>query len=258
MSYKQYDYTLHVIVDDHHKILFNYVPKVSCTTWKKVFMALRSHYTGFYPRLLDFSAEEVRHKIATYRKVLFVREPITRLLSAYLSKFQSPHNLPTQRIWETYFGKQIVNKYRKGYRPMTNSSLLSNVPAHQNLLDIQLDEVIQFITDLGSEINMDEFRDHFLPIHRVSNPCVIKYDFIGHYENLAIEAPYVLRWLGVDHLVQFPPVHDSRAVKTLIQAYQKVPLDLLRRLWEYYKIDYEMFGYSINETISTLMEGLFD
>ncbi|XP_072041507.1 carbohydrate sulfotransferase 11-like [Amphiura filiformis] len=251
MVFKKYDYTIHVIVDDHHKILFNYVPKVSCTTWKKIFMGLRSLHSngGYFPRLKDYNDTEIKERLNTYKKVLFVREPITRLLSAYLSKFQSPNHLKTQKIWETYYGREIIAKYR----PYANYHINST-----EWLNIQLDEIIQFITDMGSEINMDEFRDHFLPIHRVANPCVIKYDFIGHFENLEIEGPYVLRWLGVDNIVRFPPVHASRASQSLIQAYQTVPLNSLRRLWKYYELDYEMFGYSINDTITSLVQGVFD
>ncbi len=251
MMFKKYDYTLHIIVDDEYKILFNYIPKVSCTAWKQLFLLLRARYSNsVYRRLEEYTDEEIWERLNTYTKVLFVREPITRLLSAYLSKFQSPTDLKTQKTWEKYYGKKIVETYR----PSVN---ISDFDFEHELLDIQLDEVIHWITDMGSEINMDELRDHFLPMHRVANPCVIKYDFIGHYEDLAVEGPYVLRMLGIDHIVHFPPVHSSRAKETLTQLYQRVPLYLLQRLWDYYKLDYEMFGYSINDTMNALIDRVF-
>ena len=268
LPYKVEEYTLHFLVDDKYKILFNYIPKVSCTTWKTVLASLRaSHDQQSFARLRDYPYKEILYKLENYRKVLFVREPITRVLSAFLSKFHPPDNPRLQAIWEAVYGKEMVLLYRKGWKakPVTFHLKLKDVMDKTNFagyayLNITFDEFIQYITELEhrrGRIVMDETNDHWLPMHRVSNACLIKYDFIGHYENLAVEAPYVLRWLGVDHVIQFPDVHTSRASQSLIDEYHKIPLDLLRRLWKYYQVDYDMFGYSFNETLNSLMTGLF-
>ena len=204
---------------------------------------------------------DILHKLATYRKVLFVREPITRLLSAFLSKFHPNDSPRLQALWEAVYGKEIVLLYRR-----RGANLIINQPPNstfyqRNFLDIRFSEFIQYITDLEKRrgrIAMDESNDHWLPQHRIANACIIKYDFIGHFENFAIEGPYVLQWLGVDDRVSFPAIRDSRAAEALVDEYHKIPLDLLRRLWKYYRLDYEMFGYSFNDTLSYLMKGLFD
>ncbi|XP_041484444.1 carbohydrate sulfotransferase 14-like [Lytechinus variegatus] len=246
----------HLLVDDKYKILFGFIPKVGCTTWKGVINRLRSTHKDHLAKvgtLRNFKDNhtEIYYRIQNYRKVLFVREPITRMLSGYLSKLKNFKNL--QRVWEQYIGAKIVRRYR-GYDHAERYRDETNKP----FMNITLSEYIQFITDIGSKIVMEELNDHWLPLHVVSNPCQISYDFIGHYENLAIEGPFVLKWLGVDHLAPFPQVHESHASNEMIKEYSQVSLSLLKRISDYYAFDYKAFGYHVNDTLSILMNGIFD
>ena len=287
-------YASHFIVENHYKILFQFIPKVSCTSWKRVFQMMASKHRPWVGSLYlsKYPYEEIMEKMATYRKVIFVREPITRLLSAYLSKFRRPDRPELQSIWEASFGRLIVQLYRgKNHDTAKPSNLapknsdlnsMSNITLNEltrdtakpsnlapktsdlnSVLNITLNELIRFITDLegipGWETPVSVGPDHWLPISRVSNACVMKYDFIGRFENLAVEAPYVLKWLGVeDDVVRFPAVHSSNAARALVTEYRKVRLDSLKRLRSYYRLDYEMFGYSFNDTLSLLMNDVLE
>ena len=241
------DYS-HLVVNDAHKIIFNFIPKVSCTTWQMVWRQLRKHNATGNSNLAAYSAKERATRLASYRKVLFVREPMSRLLSAYISKFCGgvlQKNGHTQHIWENTYGRTIVKRYR-------------GIKAEGQIwLNITISEFIKYITDLGSGIRMTQLNDHWLPQYIVSRPCHIKYDFIGHFENLAVEGPYLLRSLRVDHLVKFPEYHSSNALQNLVHFYKLVPLDLIQKLNEYYRMDYKLFGYSPDDAISRLVQGLF-
>ena len=105
---------------------------------------------------------------------------------------------------------------------------------------------------------MNEISDHFLSLSTVASPCGIQYDFIGHSENLTIEAPYTLKFLGVDHATQYPEFHASKAVQKLIDEYEHVPLNLSKRLHNYYCNDYELFGYSFDDILKSIVEGSFN
>ncbi|XP_072014423.1 carbohydrate sulfotransferase 14-like [Amphiura filiformis] len=246
-------YTGHLIVDNEYKILFNFIPKVSCKTWKSVFGELRRTHSNRGKSLLSaYSEEEQQYRLANYRKAVFVREPITRLLSMYLSKFCNFRNL--QRIWERMYGRKIVAQYRNGFTPYSPKN---NDTGPLSFLNITLSEFIQFLTDREGQINLGYITDHFLPLNIVSSPCAIHYDFIGHYENLTTEAPYMLKFFGANHAVQYPPVHASSAVNRLVNEYKKVPLDLMKRLRKYYRNDYELFGYSFDDTLKSIVETFF-
>ncbi|XP_072041084.1 carbohydrate sulfotransferase 14-like [Amphiura filiformis] len=270
------DYSQRALVNDKYKILLHYIPKVSCSTWKDIFKDLfiktRDNETEklFHGgirvalRFTPISGKEKIRKLKTYKKVLFVREPFHRALSAFLSKFHPLNSSHVQGLWETAYGNQIASMYRPGHKPRMIPEVDPSDPENgtvYNFLDIKFSEFLQYLTDIdeqnGGETPINLTNDHWLQMNRISNACVMKYDFIGYYENLAIEGPYVLRWLGVDHLVQFPDVHVSRAHQSLLNEYRKIPLELLQRLWKFYQVDYEMFGYSINDTLGTLMRGLF-
>uniref|UniRef100_A0A2K5YBB2 Carbohydrate sulfotransferase n=2 Tax=Mandrillus leucophaeus TaxID=9568 RepID=A0A2K5YBB2_MANLE len=90
----------HVLVDDAHGLLYCYVPKVACTNWKRVLLALsgqtrgdpraipahEAHAPGRLPSLADFSPAEINRRLRAYLAFLFVREPFERLASAYRNK----------------------------------------------------------------------------------------------------------------------------------------------------------------------------
>ena len=98
----------HLLVNNKHQILFNFIPKVSCSTWKTIWRRLNSKNGELKMLLPHYRKDDAR--LMNYRKVLFVREPMSRLLSAYLSKFHSWTG--TQRIWESRYGRAIVKRYR--------------------------------------------------------------------------------------------------------------------------------------------------
>ncbi len=251
-------YTGHLIVDDEYKILFNFIPKVSCKAWKGIFgTLLKTHKHDNIKSIKDaflsaYTVDERQYRLQNYRKAVFVREPITRLLSAYLSKLRNLQR--GQRIWEDAFGRRIVKLYRKVYTAM---KIDEAVP--ESFLNITLAEFIQYITDMEKSITFNVLTDHFLPQNLVATPCAIHYDFIGHFENLTTEAPYMLKFLGVNHIVEYPPVYESAARNKLTDEYKKIPLDLMNRLRKYYHADYELFGYSFGDTLQNIVQGtIFD
>ena len=63
--------------------------------------------------MFSYTPEEIQYRLNNYRKALFVRRPVTRLLSAYLSKFRNMAKL--QKTWEKMYGQRIVRTYRQDY-----------------------------------------------------------------------------------------------------------------------------------------------
>ena len=75
-----------VIVNDEYKVIFCYIPKVACSQWKRVFLALDNrtdvdnvHDNKHFKFLLyDYSDEDIKVRLKSYFKFLFVREPLDR------------------------------------------------------------------------------------------------------------------------------------------------------------------------------------
>ena len=96
-----------VAVDDKHKLLYCYVPKVGCTSWK-VKLSLMSDKAGgavlnTHPSPVDtrgglakygikmlstYTPEQIKYRRENYFKFIFVRHPMERLVSSYRSKFE--------------------------------------------------------------------------------------------------------------------------------------------------------------------------
>ncbi|KAJ8369678.1 hypothetical protein SKAU_G00097060 [Synaphobranchus kaupii] len=118
----------HLIVDDQHRLLYCYVPKVACTNWKRVLMVLtgdgryhdplqipanEAHVAGRLRSLSEFSTAEINRRLRTYLKFVFVREPFERLVSAYRNKFTRSYNT----AFHKRYGTKIVRRHRPDPRP---------------------------------------------------------------------------------------------------------------------------------------------
>ncbi|KAI2567679.1 CHST11 isoform 3, partial [Pan troglodytes] len=88
----------HLVVDEDHELIYCYVPKVACTNWKRLMMVLtgrgkysdpmeipanEAHVSANLKTLNQYSIPEINHRLKSYMKFLFVREPFERLVSAY-------------------------------------------------------------------------------------------------------------------------------------------------------------------------------
>ena len=111
----------HIVVDDKNHLLYCYVPKVACTTWKRLLMittglsdvqdyeqinGLDAHRR--LRRLSNYSSDEVNHRLKTYMKFMFARHPFERLLSGYNNKFKGIHS----EWWQLRYGTEIIKRYR--------------------------------------------------------------------------------------------------------------------------------------------------
>ena len=229
----------HVLVDDKHKLLYCYIPKVGCTNWKKVLkvMAERDPWPGCFPfshlrdvtPLSQFSQAEMIHRLQTYYKFMFVREPMSRLLSAYIDKF---HPNGTDRTYYGPYGIKIIKQYRK--HPGEDISGK----------DVTWEEFIRYVIDLKPK----DFNEHWAPYEHLCQPCIIDYDFIGHYEHLTEDANYVIRQVRADHRVAYPArqgiYHPSSSDK-VTRMFQTLNSTMRHRISQIYAKSYELFQYDM-------------
>lgn len=160
---------------------------------------------------------------------MFVRNPLERILSAYINKF-------TQK-YSTYFrkryGRRIVRRYREN-------------PSEQSLQrgdDVTFNEFVQYILDPQTTQSI-AFNAHWRQYYKLCRPCIVNYDYIGKYETLAYDVRNVLRKLNVSN-IRFPAsVSSGRRTADLVKSvYANISTEELHSLWKLYAVDFEMFGY---------------
>ncbi|XP_042535733.1 carbohydrate sulfotransferase 13 [Dipodomys spectabilis] len=239
----------HVLVDDAHGLLYCYVPKVACTNWKRVLLALRArargdaradpraipareaHAPGRLPSLADFRPAEIRQRLRDYLAFLFVREPFERLASAYRNKFARPYSEAFRRR----YGTRIVRRLR----PRAHPEALAR--GH----DVRFAEFLAYLLDPRTRRD-EPFNEHWERAHALCHPCRLRYDVVGRFETLAQDADFLLGLLGAPGL-RFPAAPRPRAAPAREQAarlFRDISPFYQRRLFDLYKLDFVLFNYS--------------
>ena len=156
------------------------------------------HKPGNYKLLYkDYSDEEIKLRLQSYFKFLFVREPFERLLSAYEDKFvETP---------DVHYMKRYANK------------IVSNF---KNYMDPSSDKELTFKKFIYY-ISSNGFNDdpHWAMNEKLCLPCQIQYQFIGHFNDMQEEARYVLRRTGMDKEVFFPPFATHNTSSKMIKNF---------------------------------------
>ena len=229
----------HLILNEEHKVLFCFIPKVSCTTMKKIFVVMN----GFYPsiekvhkrkvhrriiRLDDdkFTEEQRQFMLKDFYKFMIVRDPFERLVSAYRNKFLEK----TNAISLAALGTKLINKYRENRKPVETGD------------DVSFTEYIRHLIDTPSW----KLNDHWMPYENLCRPCDVKYDFIGSIDTLERDVAYVIRQIQANETKYYAKQTSSALAKTkeaTASFFKKLPQKYFDQLLEIRKTDFELFGY---------------
>jgi RNAse (barnase) inhibitor barstar len=168
-------------------ILYCPVEKIGTTFWRRVFYTFAfKHSKDKLPFDIpeELAQEEIKDHFSKsyssdfptdYFSFMFVRNPFSRLLSAYVDKIVAPNPF----YWRQ-FGALAVNKYRQNVNKTA-------VRGH----DISFAEFVRLATDMEST-NM--YKDpHIKSIGTSCHPCHHNYSFIGRMENFKEDSLYVLK-----------------------------------------------------------------
>ncbi|XP_065776636.1 carbohydrate sulfotransferase 8 [Muntiacus reevesi] len=234
-----------IFVEDRHRVLYCEVPKAGCSNWKRVLMVLAGlasatadiqhntvHYGGALKRLDTFDRHGILHRLSTYTKMLFVREPFERLVSAFRDKFEHPNS-----YYHPVFGKAILARYR------ANASR----EALRTGSGVRFPEFVQYLLDVHRPVGMDIHWDH---VSRLCSPCLIDYDFVGKFESMEDDANFFLSLIHAPRNLTFPRFKDrhseeARTTARITHQYFAQLSTLQRqRAYDFYYMDYLMFNYS--------------
>ncbi|XP_006013911.1 carbohydrate sulfotransferase 14 [Latimeria chalumnae] len=226
----------HILVNDEHKFLYCYVPKVACSNWKRVLKVLNGSLENVNVQvkmdhknnlvfLADLKPQEIRHRLTHYFKFLFVREPMERLLSAYRNKFGEIE------AYQKKYGIEIVKRYR------------SKVGSSKGD-DVTFSEFLHYLVDE----DVEKMNEHWMPIYNLCQPCAVRYNFIGSYEHLQTDADSVLQRVGAPPHVHFPERqawYKPVTAQTLHYYVCTAPKQLLQELLPKYILDFSLFAYPL-------------
>lgn len=202
--------------------------------WKIPTADVHNRSLGLFRYLNEYAPGEIVHRLNNYYKFMFVRDPFERLVSTYRNKFLDSYKLT---LFKELYGRHIIRRYR----------LHPDQQALRTGEGVSFPEFVDYI--LSSEPqHMDR---HWMPYDSLCHPCLIYYDYIGSFENLHSDAQDLLEKLQVSDKVQFPFNITSRyKVSTRLMAkeyFKSITRDVKKELYEKYRDDFKMFGYSADE-----------
>ncbi|XP_069982069.1 carbohydrate sulfotransferase 11 isoform X2 [Penaeus vannamei] len=230
------------LVDDKHKAIYCYVPKTACTNWKRLWMILTGlvevkdpkeihssipHLVHNKMRLVrqKLTKSQVQKKLETYTKMIVVRHPFERLLSAYLDKFVDPGS----SFYKKSFALPIMQKYRG------KDSHVSETGD-----GLTFGEFVKYVTSLKQYRHFDE---HWKPAAELCYPCAVRYDVIVKYDTLAEDAERFLRLIGAPADLHFPTTNPRNTSSQLKRYFADIPRKQQEELFRIYQRDFKIFEY---------------
>ena len=260
-----------LLVDEKHKVMFCYIAKVACSSWKWLLIALQGKYdidklvgpkvhlegyqrkNGISP-LNDYSHKEIKYRLKHYKKVIAVRNPVSRVVSAYNSKFipqVDEHgkflcHMCSSRgikiIKETrYKNTTLPPKYESTHRYTFDSDYKNYTREDVEKANfgalVTLEEFLQYSTDRKSSDR------HWKPFYQMCNPCGINYDHIVKMETIKDDSDFLMPLLW-NTSVSFP--NRNRAENKVSfgsVSISDIPVNMQQNIVDTYDIDMKLFDY---------------
>ena len=183
--------TFEVSGTERYNLSYCLVQKAGCTIWLRLFKFLNGQNPQTGP--LSIGKYEVHYVKSNLNKLykdngqdgmfvskslraMTVRDPYTRLWSAYIDKLLLPD------FWFTK-GKIIIQRTR------VNPSALSLKCG----FDVTFKEFIDYVTSTGHSFAHRDQDKHWLPASDICDPCVFKPDIINKQETFLDDLKYTLR-----------------------------------------------------------------
>lgn len=189
------------IYDKTGGFIFAYVPKVACTNWKSLlrFMAGKADWldsklahdkAGGGLHYLDLKGGDVELlSDPGIPKYTMVRDPYSRVLSAYLNKVESRLPLKPRTPREDHFDAVVCD---------IDAFRLKNL-AEERFPKIDFEVFLRWLWDGCSRYVKDE---HWTSQTVLLRQPGLSFDFVGRFENLDVDARKILNMMRCDE--QFP------------------------------------------------------
>lgn len=124
---------------------------------------------------------------------LFVRNPYSRLLSAYIDKLVPPNPY----YWKAW-GRSAILKFRPNWAQTAKQPIIQTVASPAGH-DITFAEFVKFVVNLEKGIKIPD--PHLTSTRRACKPCSQHYNYVGRMETFKDDALYIMQRLGMNESI---------------------------------------------------------
>jgi len=213
-------------------LLYCWIHKVASSSWSKVFYYLKGKdvpASRLHEAAQHFSLSSAHTNLETSlsNSLVFtiVRHPFERLVSAYRDKFE------------------LAKKYAYIYSHYANKILSLSSPLE--VKKMRRPTFSEFVNYLLRE-PVHKFNDHWVPYWLHCHVCELEYDIIGKMETIGEDMEFIAEESGLAAANISLPWANKRGSghQISLDYFQGLSLTQVKRLYEIYKPDFEMFGYT--------------
>ncbi|CAH1404536.1 unnamed protein product [Nezara viridula] len=225
--------------DINHNIAYCPVYKAGSTTWLHNLCLLNGEREenikgkqisevarNLFPEL-DGELAEMR--FPQCKRLLCVRHPFDRILSAYRDKLESRDRAPQHGTLHYYkrWGSKIRNKFRTSGK-----------------IEPTFEEFVKFLLQTDLLAYSD---DHWIPYNAYCTPCLLRYDYIAKVETLTEDQLFFIHSQMLGAWITPSKHHSSKKISSIVAMdyFSQLTKEQVNNLYQKYKLDFEMFDYSI-------------
>ncbi|OAD60634.1 Carbohydrate sulfotransferase 11 [Eufriesea mexicana] len=249
----------HFLYNSQHKSMYCWIRKVASTSFTKLFADMKNRTpTRNYYREVDIltpkTLKEVQHVSHNTKifKLLVVRHPFHRLVSSYRdriadnSKYTAQAWIYTEKIFrftrpELFHSNTTTGNFHE--KVFTPDKRLKIIPTFKEFLEWLLQ-------------NPEEDDVHWSQYYTHCAVCNIRYNYVLKLDDYTYgQINYVFSKFGLDkNKVYFPKLEETRGGYTNIDItckyFANLTQELALKLYNKYKIDFEMYNYDVNRYIN--------
>ncbi|XP_039250704.1 carbohydrate sulfotransferase 10-like isoform X3 [Styela clava] len=238
---------------DKHKIVVCGVPKCGSTEWRKALLIVEGDVNTTLPSEIEHeyaftqarkkrflwerfqgktpqAYEEMNKRLNNYYRIMTVREPLERVVSAYIDKMLSGGS------GETYY-KGHSERIHKNFAPNKNSP--SFKPGRATF-----EEFVDSIINNPGGLDI-----HWKLYNGICDPCHMQYNYIAKLETISLDSEFLSMKSGIENQLLFP--RNSNASVSLEHKWkdkysvylEKLPPKKLHDLYLVYREQYKLFNY---------------
>ena len=195
------------------------------------------------------------HPVPQTRKLMIVRHPFSRLVSAFRDKLEmcrsttcrgkgGKHKLPSGPLMVKEFRSQALARFgQEFFSKENNYGALYKVKTHRVYELPIFWEFVQWIIH-----GKGEYNEHWCPNYLYCTPCTANFQYIIKYETMDVETDR-LRWVwnNTDINNQWLNRNDGGMPKDDItmEYFKMLDKQDILRLYEIYEPDFRMFNYDV-------------
>ena len=233
----------HLVVNEEHKVLYCFIPKVSSSAMCRIFVVMEGLYpsiekaSNVHNRVVrlnnkKFSKEKRLYMLENFYKFVIVRDPLERLVSGYRDKIQNKTHIYNKHQ------RDLVKKAIERYRYNNTKTVEPGVH------DMSFTEYVRYLIDTPTQL-VDE---HWMSYEHLCRPCNVKYDFIGSIATLQRDVTHIMRQIKANESKYFVTQRSgwsTKAKQATASLLKELPQKYFDQLLVSRKTEFDLFGYPL-------------